>query len=174
MVENKPVDTSEKSDSKKAAKKDAKKAEKAAKKAEHKANKEQSQTKVEDESNYFVFFGANNTNWTVLFIDDVSVGKYGTLPLIQSDITATNLDRKFTYVKDLIKSLSGTDVWVRARLHTVRARGKQCFIVLRQREFSVQVLVNVSDTVSKAMVKFSSTYVATHTMLWNIVKFFLG
>ena len=62
MVENKPVDTSEKSDSKKAAKKDAKKAEKAAKKAEHKANKDQSQTKVEDESNYFVFFGANNTN----------------------------------------------------------------------------------------------------------------
>ncbi|KAJ3660622.1 hypothetical protein Zmor_005061 [Zophobas morio] len=138
MVENKPVDTSEKSDSKKAAKKDAKKAEKAAKKAEHKANKDQSQTKVEDEN-------------------DVSVGKYGTLPLIQSDITATNLDRKFTYVKDLNKSLSGSGVWVRARLHTVRARGKQCFIVLRQREFSVQVLVNVSDTVSKAMVKFSST-----------------
>ncbi|RZC35033.1 aspartate--tRNA ligase, cytoplasmic [Asbolus verrucosus] len=134
MVETKPVDPSEKPDSKKAAKKEAKKAEKAAKKAEHKANNEQSQNIVEE--------------------NDVSAGNYGNLPLIRS--ADSNLDRKFTYIKELNKSLAGQNVWVRARLHTVRARGKQCFIVLRQREFTVQVLVNVSETISKAMVKFSS------------------
>jgi nondiscriminating aspartyl-tRNA synthetase len=135
MVETKPVDTSEKGESKKAAKKEAKKAEKAAKKAEHKVGKDQSQNTATEEN-------------------DVSVGKYGNLPLIQS--SNKNLDRTFTYVKDLDKSLSGKDIWVRGRLHAVRARGKQCFIVLRQREFTVQVLVNVSEVVSKSMVKFSS------------------
>lgn len=85
---------------------------------------------------------------------DVSVGRYGNLPLIRSDPTA--IQRSFTYIKDLNKSLSGETVWVRARLHTQRARGKQCFIVLRQKEFTVQALVNVSDSVSKSMVKFSS------------------
>jgi lysyl-tRNA synthetase class II len=135
MVETKPVDTSEKGESKKAAKKEAKKAEKAAKKAEHKVGKDQSQNTATEEN-------------------DVSVGKYGNLPLIQS--SNKNLDRTFTYVKDLDKSLSGKDIWVRGRLHAVRARGKQCFIVLRQREFTVQVLVNVSEAVSKSMVKFSS------------------
>lgn len=92
--------------------------------------------------------------YNVLFLDDVSIGKYGILPLIRSD--NENIDRKFIYVKDINKSLNGQSVWVRGRLHTSRARGKQCFIVLRQREFTIQVLVNVSDSVSKSMVKFSS------------------
>ncbi|XP_044268889.1 aspartate--tRNA ligase, cytoplasmic [Tribolium madens] len=137
MGETKPVENSEKAESKKAAKKEAKKAEKAAKKAEHKAASGQSQSVVADEN-------------------DVSVGKYGNLPLIRSDSNNTNKDRKFIYVKEVNKSLAGNVVWVRARLHTVRARGKQCFIVLRQREFTVQLLLNVSDTVSKSMVKFAS------------------
>jgi hypothetical protein len=51
MVETKPVDTSEKGESKKAAKKEAKKAEKAAKKAEHKVGKDQSQNTATEESN---------------------------------------------------------------------------------------------------------------------------
>lgn len=89
-----------------------------------------------------------------LLLEDVSVGKYGILPLIKSDPTAPK--RLFIYVKDLDKKLTGQTVWVRGRLHTSRAKGKQCFIVLRQREFTVQVLVNVSDTISKPMVKFAS------------------
>lgn len=84
------------------------------------------------------------------------MGKYGNLPLIRSD--NSNQDRKFIYVKELNKSLAGNTIWVRARLHTVRARGKQCFIVLRQREFTVQLLLNVSETISKSMVKFASKY----------------
>lgn len=87
-------------------------------------------------------------------LEDVAAGKYGNFPLIQSDRRIE--ERKFTYIKDLNKSIAESNVWVRARLHTSRARGKQCFIVLRQREFSVQVLVNVSEKVSKGMVKFAS------------------
>jgi len=130
------VEDTEKTESKKAAKKEAKKAEKAAKKAEHKSTNPKSEVPANDEV-------------------DVSIGKYGILPLLQSDPSAPK--RIFTYVKDLNKSLTGQSVWVRARLHTSRARGKQCFIVVRQREFTVQVLVNVSETVSKSMVKFSSS-----------------
>ncbi|ENN75550.1 hypothetical protein YQE_07893, partial [Dendroctonus ponderosae] len=129
------VEEVEKTESKKAAKKEAKKAEKAAKKAEHKAADGPSAAPARDEA-------------------DVSEGRYGTLPLIRSDPSAPK--RAFTAAKDLSKALTGQQVWIRGRLHTSRAKGKQCFIVLRQREFSVQVLVNVSEAVSKAMVKFAS------------------
>ncbi|XP_017780888.1 PREDICTED: aspartate--tRNA ligase, cytoplasmic [Nicrophorus vespilloides] len=121
-------------ESKKAAKKEAKKAEKAAKKAEHKSNQPSEVPAVEEV--------------------DVSSGKYGNFPLICSDVTLPQ--RNFIYIKELAKNLAGKTVWVRARLHAVRARGKQCFIVLRQREHTVQVLINVSESISKSMVKFSS------------------
>lgn len=85
---------------------------------------------------------------------DVSIGKYGNLPVIKSE--NKNINRKFITVNELNKKLSNQIVWVRARLHTSRSRGKQCFIVLRQKEFTIQALLSVSDAVSKAMVKFSS------------------
>ncbi|XP_076262994.1 aspartyl-tRNA synthetase [Rhynchophorus ferrugineus] len=129
------VEDIEKTESKKAAKKEAKKAEKAAKKAEHKAANVKENASTLDEA-------------------DISVGKYGNLPLIRSDPSAPK--RSFTYIKELNKSLANKVIWVRGRLHALRARGKQCFIVLRQREFTAQALVNVSETVSKSMVKFSS------------------
>ena len=86
----------------------------------------------------------------------MSEGKYGTFPLIRSDSKA--IKRDFTEIGELGKDSADRIVWVRARLHAVRARGKQCFMVIRQREFTAQVIVNVSDSVSKAMVKFSSKY----------------
>lgn len=130
MVEDKPPEMSEKGNSKKASKKEAKKAEKEARKS---AGKVESSVVVEE---------------------DVSVGKYGNYGLIQSN--SQSPVRTFTDIRLLNSSLAESNVWIRARFHTVRARGKQCFIVLRQREFTVQGLVNVSDTISKAMVKFSS------------------
>ncbi|XP_072397071.1 aspartate--tRNA ligase, cytoplasmic [Diabrotica undecimpunctata] len=132
MVDGKP---NESTTSKGALKKEAKKAEKAAKKAEHKQAAGESQQNVAEEV-------------------DISVGKYGNLPLIKSE-TKHN-ERSFTPVSDLNKSVSGKTVWIRARLHTSRSRGKQCFIVLRQKEFTVQAILNVSNIVSKSMVKFSS------------------
>lgn len=85
--------------------------------------------------------------------EDISVGKYGVVPLIRSE---RKIERTYNNVSEITKDFVGKEIWVRARLQTVRARGKQCFIVLRQREFTIQVLVNVSENVSKAMVKFAS------------------
>ena len=39
------------------------------------------------------------------------------------------------------------------------ALGKQCFIVIRQKQYSVQAIVAASETVSKPMVKFATKYV---------------
>ncbi|CAK1549022.1 unnamed protein product [Leptosia nina] len=119
--------------SKKAAKKAAKTAEKQQKKAEHKgASQEQSEASEVD----------------------VSDGRYGSYKLLQSD--GSYRDRVYVDVKDLSEK-AGQDVWVRARLHTTRAKGKQCFAVLRQNSSTVQLLISVNDErkVSKQMVKFT-------------------
>ncbi|CAG5053233.1 unnamed protein product [Parnassius apollo] len=121
--------------SKKAAKKAAKAAEKQQKKEEHKATSGQPQNDATE--------------------PDISEGRYGTRKLIQS--SGEHRQRIYTDVKDLSLSLDGKDVWVRARLQTSRAKGKQCFAVLRQSSSTVQLLINVSEErgVSKQMVKFA-------------------
>ncbi|KAI5635083.1 tRNA synthetases class II (D, K and n) domain-containing protein [Phthorimaea operculella] len=83
---------------------------------------------------------------------DVSEGRYGVRKLITSSGEYT--DRIYTDVKDLTVKLNGQQVWIRARMQTTRAKGKQCFAVLRQSSSTVQLLVSVSTTVSKQMVKF--------------------
>lgn len=120
--------------SKKAAKKAAKAAEKQQKKAEHKAASAQPQNESEP---------------------DFSEGRYGLLKLIQS--SGEHRDRIYTDVKDLGVKMDGQEVWVRARLQTSRAKGKQCFAVLRQSSSTVQLLVSVNEerAVSKQMVKFA-------------------
>ncbi|XP_053621228.1 aspartate--tRNA ligase, cytoplasmic [Plodia interpunctella] len=119
--------------SKKAAKKAAKAAEKQQKKAEHKAASSQQQQTEEP---------------------DFSAGLYGVRKLIQS--SGEFADRVYTDVRDLAVGLDGKEVWVRARLQTSRAKGKQCFAVLRQTSSTVQMLVSVCEErrVSKQMVKF--------------------
>ncbi|XP_050358850.1 aspartate--tRNA ligase, cytoplasmic-like [Nymphalis io] len=119
--------------SKKAAKKAAKAAEKQQKKAEHKAS-------------------APETDTTEL---DISEGKYGILKMIQS--TGEHRDRAYFDVKSLGVHLKGKYVWIRARLQTSRAKGMQCFAVLRQNSSTVQVLINVNEklSISKQMVKFT-------------------
>lgn len=82
--------------------------------------------------------------------------------------------RCFVDVKNLMTALANNSVWIRGRLHTSRAKGslnsyffffynslflflgKQCFMVIRQQQWSVQVLAVVSDTISKQFVKFCS------------------
>ncbi|XP_049882714.1 aspartate--tRNA ligase, cytoplasmic [Pectinophora gossypiella] len=121
--------------SKKAAKKAAKAAEKQQKKAEHKAANPQGQAEGPEE--------------------DISEGRYGVMKMIQS--SGEHQDRVYTNVKDLGVKLDGKNVWVRARLQTSRAKGKQCFAVLRQSCSTVQLLISVSEEkkVSKQMVKFT-------------------
>lgn len=133
MVEETSVDQS-----KKAAKKEAAKAAKAVKKAEHKAaaGKDEDQNQQETST------------------EDVSAGKYGPFGMIQSKVKLD--ERKFVKVTELVNFVSGDQpVWVRGRVHTSRAKGKQCFLVLRQHCSTVQCLLSVNDKTSKQMVKFT-------------------
>lgn len=86
--------------------------------------------------------------------DDFSKGLYGLWPLIQSK---EKVDRVLVNVCDLTTSLADTKVWVRGRMQTSRkTNNKQCFLTIRQRCHSVQGLINASDVISKAMVKYTS------------------
>merc|ERR1711962_1403776 len=84
---------------------------------------------------------------------DVSEGKYG---VQEMNMSKERLTTVVTHVKELGLKLKGKTVTVRGRLHTSRAKGKQCFIVLRQQAASVQCLIYVSENVSKQMVKFAA------------------
>lgn len=144
--------------SKKAAKKLAAKAEKAAKvrflrhisstrftililfyfqKAEYKTGEQPQNESVEDAG------------------EDISKGKYGQAPMIQS--REKHPERNFVAVRELKGSVGQKPVWVRARIHTSRCKGKQCFLVLRQQSSTVQVIISVNDVVSKQLVKFSGS-----------------
>jgi len=57
-------------------------------------------------------------------------------------------------VKDLGVKLNEKTVTIRGRLHTSRAKGKQCFFVIRQQQVTVQCIAYVSEKVSKQMIKF--------------------
>lgn len=66
-------------------------------------------------------------------------------------------ERNFVAVHDLSQSIGKDAVWVRARIHTSRCKGKQCFLVLRQQSSTVQAIISVNEVVSKQMVKFSGS-----------------
>lgn len=91
---------------------------------------------------------------------DYSEGKYGVSKLIQSQ--DYHQERVFTNVFDLpefVKNNPGKNVWVRGRVHTSRAKGKQCFLILRQQSSTIQCVIAVNDIVSKQMVKFTGRLV---------------
>ena len=117
-------------------KKDAKKAEKANKKAAHKAEAGKDPAGEEKDDG-----------------PDVSAGKYGVQEMNQSK---TKPDTVITHIGDLGVALNEKTVNIRGRLHTSRAKGKQCFMVIRQQQVTVQCLVFVSEKVSRQMVKFAS------------------
>lgn len=84
--------------------------------------------------------------------EDVSAGLYGNTPLIMSE---QQVNREFTSVNELHKSVDQS-VWVRGRLHTSRAKGKQCFVVIREKIFTIQGILSVSERISKQMIKYVS------------------
>uniref|UniRef100_A0A5F9DTB9 Aspartate--tRNA ligase, cytoplasmic n=1 Tax=Oryctolagus cuniculus TaxID=9986 RepID=A0A5F9DTB9_RABIT len=85
--------------------------------------------------------------------EDYAKERYGICSMIQSQ---EKPDRVLVWVKDLTVQKADEVVWVRGRVHTSRAKGKQCFLVLRQQQFNVQALVAVGDHASKQMVKFAA------------------
>lgn len=100
--------------------------------------------------------GSNETDTA----NDYSEGKYGATKLIQSQDHYS--DRIFTKVSELSEFLEkcpNQSVWIRGRVHTSRAKGKQCFLILRQQSSTVQCVIAVNDAVSKQMVKFAGRLV---------------
>ncbi|KAJ3340738.1 aspartate--tRNA ligase dps1 [Gonapodya sp. JEL0774] len=96
--------------------------------------------------------------------DDYSKGKYGELPVNQS---TSRTGQKRTNIKDLSAAIADEVVHLRARVQTYRGVGaKKGFLVLRQREHTVQAVVSVdANTVSKQMIKFVSSVPAESIVL---------
>lgn len=66
--------------------------------------------------------------------------------------------RSVTRVGDIGVGLANKSVWIRARLHTSRAKGKQCFVVLRQGRSTIQGIIAVGEKTSKQLLKFVTKY----------------
>ena len=98
---------------------------------------------------------------------DYSAGFYGNAPLNQSQ---EKIDRAVIRVGDVGSAVVDKKIWVRGRLHTSRAKGKQCFFLLRQQQSTVQCLVAVSETISKAFVKFAARYYFTHFLIAQVSR----
>eukprot|EP01024_Parvocaulis_polyphysoides_P034152 TRINITY_DN3022_c1_g1_i1.p1 TRINITY_DN3022_c1_g1~~TRINITY_DN3022_c1_g1_i1.p1 ORF type:complete len:580 (+),score=79.85 TRINITY_DN3022_c1_g1_i1:155-1741(+) len=78
---------------------------------------------------------------------------YGDYAMIQSQ---SRSEDKWTEVVDLVPELKDQSVRIRGRVHTVRGKGKSCFIVLRQRTATVQLVMFADDEViSRPMVKYA-------------------
>ncbi|KAJ8664741.1 hypothetical protein QAD02_006403 [Eretmocerus hayati] len=93
-------------------------------------------------------------NQPVTVEEDISAGKYGQAKMIQS--AENHEERQFVHIQDLSPEYSEKVVWIRGRLHTSRAKGKQCFIIIRQQSHTIQGLAAVNEKISKQMVKFIS------------------
>lgn len=84
---------------------------------------------------------------------DVSADKYGSYGLIQSSEYRTDVE--FSDVGRIHPDLNGHEIWVRGRLHDSRGKGKNCFIVLRQKIHAIQGVLFVNAETSQQFVKFA-------------------
>ncbi|KAI9347772.1 hypothetical protein DFJ73DRAFT_836269 [Zopfochytrium polystomum] len=101
---------------------------------------------------------------------DYSAGKYGALPLNQSQ---ERTGRKRTRIEDLNESLADQVVLVQARIHKQNVTGKLCFLTLRQRVVTVQAVVaQDAANISKQMLKFATdiTYESLVLVEATVVK----
>lgn len=64
--------------------------------------------------------------------------------------------KKFTRVESIDHFMDGEKVIIRSRLHNTRAKGKMCFVILRQSFASIQGAMFVDETRSKGMITFAS------------------
>ena len=90
----------------------------------------------------------------VAYIKDEPKDMFGDLVLVQSN---QKTNRKFVHVSQISAKLDGENVWLRARVHTTRAKGNNCFLVLRSAGFTVQGTLFKSESTSKEMIKFAGS-----------------
>ena len=152
LVDGKPVfdDEGNRIISKSAYKKYVAKKEKDAKKAQYKAEKgggdAGAKTPASEEPAAPV--------GPVSYIKDEPAQAYGELILVQSN---QSTGREFIHASQLDASLIGKEVWVRGRIHNTRAKGNNCFIVVRQCGYTVQGALFKNETISKDMIKFAGS-----------------
>jgi len=93
------------------------------------------------------------TKQNTVDLEDVSVGNYGTFPLIQS---SSRPGRVFARIESLDEKRSNEHILVRGRLHALRAKGNICFLVIRQRFSTIQGILLKGKEISKQMLNFVS------------------
>eukprot|EP00274_Cyanoptyche_gloeocystis_P006083 CAMPEP_0196666558 /NCGR_PEP_ID=MMETSP1086-20130531/64582_1 /TAXON_ID=77921 /ORGANISM="Cyanoptyche gloeocystis , Strain SAG4.97" /LENGTH=540 /DNA_ID=CAMNT_0042003769 /DNA_START=78 /DNA_END=1700 /DNA_ORIENTATION=- len=98
---------------------------------------------------------------------EAAASKEATVPKIALDGEFSSLFGEYVLIQSQkvtgrtwvrVENLTAGDqpVWIRARIHTSRGKGKLCFLVLRQGFATVQAVVS-ADSVPKEMVKFASS-----------------
>eukprot|EP00188_Purpureofilum_apyrenoidigerum_P006201 Plantae.Rhodophyta-Purpureofilum_apyrenoidigerum.ctg9216.p1 GENE.Plantae.Rhodophyta-Purpureofilum_apyrenoidigerum.ctg9216~~Plantae.Rhodophyta-Purpureofilum_apyrenoidigerum.ctg9216.p1 ORF type:complete len:583 (-),score=121.27 Plantae.Rhodophyta-Purpureofilum_apyrenoidigerum.ctg9216:277-2025(-) len=100
-----------------------------------------------------------------LSINDEPKQVYGEYSLIQSSCSPEGSGRTFTRVNELDESKADQQIWIRARLHHLRAAAKNAFLVLRQRSSTVQAILAQTDATPKDMVKWVLKNVTTESIL---------
>ena len=86
--------------------------------------------------------------------EDPLANLYGDSPIVMSK---TMTEKVFRQINDLNTDFIGQSVWLRGRLHTSRAVGKGCFIVIRQQLSTVQAVMFQGTNISKQMVKYANS-----------------
>lgn len=81
-----------------------------------------------------------------LKIIDYKVDQYGDYPFLKSVFIS---GRKWTEVHQLNDTLKDQEVLVRARIHNIRSKGNNCFIVLREGFATVQAVAFKGDNMPK-------------------------
>jgi hypothetical protein len=73
------------------------------------------------------YFCAMEQPNNILYVD-WNIATYGDYPIIKSTFRS---DRKWIAVPNIDQTLDGQEILVRARVHNIRSKGNNCFIVLR-------------------------------------------
>eukprot|EP01084_Bolivina_argentea_P054703 100310_1 len=80
--------------------------------------------------------------------------RFGDSALVQSSQNSICHANVFTELKDIGKEMADAIIWVRARIHTIRDKGKGVFLLLRQTLFTIQAVMFSSKEISKAAVRY--------------------
>ncbi len=65
-------------------------------------------------------------------------------------------EKVYVAVKDIAEEHVGQKIRIRGRIHNSRAKGKMCFVVVRQGYATVQAVLFVGEGISKGMVDYSA------------------
>ena len=144
-------------DAQKAAADAAKKAQKEAKAEEAKNQKAARDAKKNERLAARQAQGAAKSDEFTKDPNDPCADKFGDTVMIQSQCNPEDRFTKvYVAVKDLGQEHAGNVVRIRGRIHNSRAKGKMCFVVVREAFATVQAVLFVGDTISKGMVTYAS------------------